>query len=98
MVTQDNFVIFKQNDEDLILQNIVLVSVDHKNMPRVCVHNYNNCHSVSHFPNTYIVESDTLTYINALSDYFPDRMVTLDVELMINCWFITLVLLLYSLV
>ena len=55
------------------------------------------CDGISHFPYRHIAKSDTLTYINASSDCFPERTVTLDVESTITCRFIAMVWLLCSL-
>ena len=78
---------------------MVLVPDGHKSMPKIIAHSNNNRHSVSHFPYKHTVTSDTLTWINTLSDCFPEKTVTLDVEsVMISCQFITLVSLLCSLV
>ena len=77
---------------------MILVLFGHKSiLTEGCMHNYNNQSSVSHFTHKCIVEPDMTTYITTMLDYFPERTVTLDVESMITCQYITSVLLLCSL-
>ena len=69
----------KQNGE-----KHALVPDGHESMLRVITHSNNNHRSVSCFPYKQIVTSDTSACINTLSDCFPKRMITLDIELMIT--------------
>ena len=55
----------------MILHNMVFVPDGHESMPRVIVHNNNNCHSVSHFLYKPIVTSNMLTCINTLLGCYP---------------------------
>ena len=71
---------------------MVLVPDDHKSMPKVIINSNNYCHSVSCFPCKCIAASDMLTC--TLSGCFPERTVTLHVQLTVACQFITLVSLL----
>ena len=52
---------------------MVLVPDGHKSMPKIIAHSNNNRHSVSHFPYKHTVTCDTSTWINTLSDCFPEK-------------------------
>ena len=77
------FIILKQNGDNSVKH--AFVPDGHESMLRVIAHSNNSHRSVSHFPYKWIVTSDTSTCINTSSDYFPKRMVTLDIELTITC-------------